>query len=77
MKKLRKISLEGFDRLTSSETSKLIGGNGTGNPTIPPPSNTIPIHGGSTKPPHQVGNILGGNGVVSGSGAGIRWTFSL
>lgn len=34
MKKLRKISLENFDRLSSSETSKLIGGYT--NPYIPP-----------------------------------------
>lgn len=36
MKKLRKISLENFDRLSSSEASRLIGGKDK-NPTIPPP----------------------------------------
>lgn len=38
MKKLRRISLEDFDRLTSSEASKIIGGYD--NPTIPPVKGT-------------------------------------
>lgn len=37
MKKLRKVSLEEFDRLTSSEASNLIGSSGKDNPTVPPP----------------------------------------
>lgn len=77
MKKLRKVSLEEFDRLTSSEASDLIGSGGKDNPTVPPPTNTINVSGSSTKPPHTVGNILGGNGVVGSSGVGVKWTFSL
>lgn len=47
MKKLRKISLENFDRLSSSEASRLIGGKD--NPTIPPTKPpTLPT---TTKPP--------------------------
>lgn len=49
MKKLRKISLEDFDRLSSMEASKLMGGQETGAPypyrpvTFAPPPVTKPL----------------------------------
>lgn len=86
MKKLRKISLENFDRLSSSEASRLIGGYT--NPTIPPPKNTTTPSG--TKPPIYMtikpsggtvgvnignigGSISGGPGGISGAGIVYRF----
>lgn len=49
MKKLRKISLEDFDRLSSTEASKLMGGQEAGYPyrpvtfNPPPVTKTLPI----------------------------------
>lgn len=58
MKKLRKISLENFDKLSVSEASHLIGGDK--NPTIPPPKTTKPPT--TTKPVISMSVNPGGNG---------------
>lgn len=78
MKKLRKISLENFDKLSSSEASRLIGGYV--NQTIPPPKNTTPSS--TTKPPVYAtikpsGGTVGGNignigGSISGGSGGYN-----
>lgn len=88
MKKLKKISLENFDRLSSSEASRLIGGYT--NPTIPPPKNTTntpktgdtqpvsvvvtPSGGsGSVNVGNVTGTISGGSGGISGGGITYRF----
>ena len=65
MKKLRKISLENFDRLSSSEASRLVGGYT--NPTIPPPKNTTPS---STTKPTVYGSVTPGGGYSGGYNGG-------
>lgn len=75
MKKLRKISLENFDRLSSSEASKLIGGKD--NPTIPPGTRIIPIAPYTPKPTRTISpNVLGGTGSVSGGSGGVYVSIS-
>lgn len=72
MKKLKKMSLENFDRLASFEASNLIGGKD--NPTVPPPTTTPPIWPNTTKPPKTISpNILGGTASVGKDGVSISW----
>ena len=72
MKKLRKISLENFDKLSTLEASNLIGGDK--NPTIPPPSTTKPPT--TTRPVISMTVNPGGNGgTIHYSGDG--WNVSV
>lgn len=70
MKKLRRISLENFDELSSNEASGLLGGNG--NDSIPPPYTQPP-----TPRPVVYGSIIPGGGYsggYNGNGFGIGGT---
>lgn len=58
MKRLRKMSLENFDKISNFEASRLIGGDG--NPTIPPPKTTKPPT--TPKPVVSMTVNPGGNG---------------